>query len=162
MSGKRLKQLLLQSAELDDLARIDGDGNGATQKKKNKDRVLSRIEKNEEDKDDAIKDEKEVKLQKQLDSILYYDQAFAKKSRSTKESVKRKMKELSNSKQQRKRIKSNEVFVGTSSNSRSSSSSNFRRKSEPTYNKKRDVEKKRIRGLKDLARQLKKRDKKKK
>ena len=162
MSGRRLKQLLLQSAELDDLVST---ANTPSAKKplvrKKKENGISRVKNNENDDNDMKRDEKEVKLKSQLKSILFFDHAFSQRTGSTDKSMKRKMSELSNESNQRKKIKSKEGFVGSSSNSRSSSSFNSRRTREPTFNKKKDAEKKRIKSVTDLARQLRKRNTKK-
>ena len=157
MSGRRLKQLLLQSAELDEVAEV---GLAKQQQQKGeKYNVLRKkimVEGNNDDKDEG---ENEKKLKSQLESILYFDNAF--RERNGNMSMKRRMNELSDESKRRKKIRSNDSMYGTTSNSRSSSSSNARRKHEPTFDKKKDAERKRIQSLKDLARKMKKRRTKK-
>ena len=167
MSGRRLKQLLSQSAELDDLIQAaKGDDNAtkveATQtNKKSKSRSnqkSSSSSSSDNDSNSKNKNETEIKLQSQLDSILFFDHAFSRRAGSNKKSMKRKMDEIKNVTDQRKKIKSSHRLNGSTGNSRSSSSMNSRRKNIPTYNKKKDQRMKRIKNLKELARKLKKRN----
>ena len=106
-------------------------------------------------------DEHEKKLKSQLESILFFDHAFSRRSEISEQSKKRNLKEIKASKKIRDKIKGEGDYLnGSLSNSRCSSSINSRRKHEPTFDKKKDAERKRIKSLQDLARQLKKRQKK--
>jgi hypothetical protein len=117
-------------------------------------------------------EEQERKIKSKLTSILFIDHAFSKRSEPLHQSEKRKIQELHDSSTSRTKIlkqSGNEVsryeysgsIVG---NSRSSSSCYASKKKRhlPTFDKKKDGERKRIASLKDLANQLKTKQKKKK
>ena len=168
---KLLKQLLLQSAQLDDLATASSTRAGVTAKdssssskkrnlvllQHNTDSIATKHT-NKEDKSEN-ENEVEVKIKSQLDSILFYDKAFSRRSDNTESSKKRKMDELQKASNHEAKVMNK--TIGSIGNSRSSSSMNARRNRLPTFNKKRDKEKKRIQSLNDLAKQLRKRRKKK-
>ena len=177
MSGKKFKQLLVQSSELDDIITRHSDAiiSSSSSKKlsKTKEIIMShdtkkekgRYHNNNYDNNNELEssnvDEHEKKLKSQLESILFFDHAFSRRSEISEQSKKRKLKEIQASKKKRDKIKDEGDYLnGSLSNSRCSSSINSRRKHEPTFDKKKDAEKKRIKSLQDLARQLKKRQRK--
>ena len=170
MSGKKFKQLLLQSTELDDIVIASSSSSSKkndtglslrkTDKKKRKSHVLlgqASLSATSQEIDDYNTEDQ--KLKSQLESILFFDHAFSNRSEAFTKSKSRRMKEMNDEKRDRKKIRSNDGLNGTMSNSRSSSSYHARRNHEPTFNKKKDAERKRIQNLVDLAKQLKKRKK---
>lgn len=170
MSGKKFfKRLLLQSSELDDIIVASSNKNETdlnNKKKRKKTHETLEETKGHHVLLDASSQEanenndNEKKLKSQLESILFLDHAFSRRSDTSNRSKKRRIKEISKEKIDRKQIKSNDGLSGTMSNSRSSSSYHSRRKHEPTFNKKKDSERNRIQSLADLAKQLKKGKKK--
>mmetsp|Transcript_14333 Transcript_14333/g.21719 ORF Transcript_14333/g.21719 Transcript_14333/m.21719 type:complete len:176 (+) Transcript_14333:30-557(+) len=172
MPGKRLfKQLLLQSSALDDLAVTSTTATGAsttdagTLSRKKRKVIHNSVDKhagiNGKDDKSNSEDADEQKIKSQLDSILFYDNAFSRNAGITEKSIKRKMDEIQKSSKEVRKMKSAQGSIGTIGNSRSSSSMNSQRRHLPTFNKKKDKERKRIQSLKDLAKQLRKRNKKK-
>ena len=166
MSGKRFRKLLLQSTELDEIVNGTSSSVQSSHKKKRKQGLVNKNNNsnqiqnaftNSSKKDLEREKEKEI-LKKQIDSFLFYDHAFSRRSEITNQSKKRKMKELSMEENDKMMMKllGMDSGGGTFSNSRSSSSRNSRNKHEPTFDKKKDAERKKIKNLQDLARQLKK------
>lgn len=165
MSGKRLRKLLLQSSELDEITKVSSSSASSHKKRK---QIISKYEEensksiinndsNDKSKEELDREKKEGKLKSQLESLLFYDHAFSRRASITQKSMKRKMNELSKAENDRKMMKLlGQGVGGTLSNSRSSSSRNARRKNEPTFDKKKDSQRKEIKSLKDLARRLKK------
>ncbi len=170
MSGKKFKRLLQQSSELDEIivasSSNKNENNGLNKKKQKSHEILEQTKGGRlpfldtSSQEDNENNDNEKKLKSQLESILFLDHAFSRRSNTSNRSKKRRINEISKEKIDRKQIKSNDGLSGTMSNSRSSSSYHSRRKHEPTFNKKKDVERKRIQSLADLAKQLKKNKKK--
>jgi hypothetical protein len=167
MSGKKFKRLLLQSSELDEIIEASSKHKDTgLDDKKRRQRGHEIIQQTKaayhlvSDAPSQEENENEKKLKSQLESILFLDHAFSRRSDTSNKSKKRRIREISKEKSNRKQIKLNDGLQGTMSNSRSSSSYHSKRKHEPTFNKKKDAERKRIQTLADLAKQLKKGKKK--
>ncbi len=166
MSGKKLRKLLLQSSQLDEVTHNTRSTVSAAQKKRRKQAVnkSKHVENNTIDTnkstEDLKKEKDEKKLKSQLESFLFYDHAFSRRSEATNQSKKRKINELSKEQNDRLMMKllgmDSTLCGGTQTNSRSSSSRNSRKKHEPTFDKKKAAKRKEIKNLRDLARQLKK------
>mmetsp|Transcript_28472 Transcript_28472/g.32678 ORF Transcript_28472/g.32678 Transcript_28472/m.32678 type:complete len:183 (-) Transcript_28472:3018-3566(-) len=175
MSMKKLKHFLIQSSELDELSNL-GEAKKSNADKRKANGLITKKSKassstsskqrlvlgdtNADDNDDSTSS----KLQSQVASILFFDHAFSHRSYNTERSMKRKMNDDLKISEQRKKVKSEEGLGNSLSNSRSSSSSYQSKSSRhiPTYNKKKDEERKRVKSLQDLARKLQKRSTEKK
>jgi hypothetical protein len=147
MPSKLLKQFLQESAELDSI-------NDSLVEEKSRSKHMKKRKRNPEPL--AVEDssnEEGNELQNQVEAMLFYDVAFSRRDQSRKDALQRKGQEHKQIDRERKRI-SKDAFSGSLSNSRSTSSKFKQLKPTPTFNKRKDAEKKKIKSLRDLAKRL--------
>ena len=148
MPSKLLKQFLQDSAELDSI-------NDSLVKQNSRPKKTKKRKRNPEPLTvvDNRSNEEGNDLQNQVEAMLFYDVAFSKRDERRKEALQRKGQEDKKIDRERRRI-AKDAISGSLSNSRSSSSRFKQLKPTPTFNKKKHAEKKKIQGLRDLAKRL--------
>lgn len=137
MSSKLLKQIIAGGDEIDAIT------NPSSKELKKKKRLQSIKSQNQSVNDDEVK---KSALDLQVESMLFFDKAFADRRTGSNTSMERRKKSL---------ITKNKVSKSLT-NTRSSSSAYARKAPIPTFNKKRAAKEKKIKDLEKLARLLKK------
>lgn len=136
MSSKLLKQIIAGGDEIDAIT------NPSSKELKKKKRLQSIKSQNQSANDDEVK---KSALDLQVESMLFFDKAFADRRTGSNTSMERRKKSL---------ITKNKVSKSLT-NTRSSSSAYARKAPIPTFNKKRAAKEKKIKDLEKLARLLK-------
>lgn len=137
MSSKLLKQIIAGGDEIDAIT------NPSSKELKKKKRLQSIKSQNQSANNDEVK---KSALDLQVESMLFFDKAFADRRIGSNTSMERRKKSL---------ITKNKVSKSLT-NTRSSSSAYARKAPIPTFNKKRAAKEKKIKDLEKLARLLKK------
>jgi hypothetical protein len=137
MSSKLLKQIIAGGDEIDAIT------NPSSKELKKKKRLQSIKSQNRSANDDEVK---KSALDLQVESMLFFDKAFADRRTGSNTSMERRKKSL---------ITKNKVSKSLT-NTRSASSAYARKAPIPTFNKKRAAKEKKIKDLEKLARLLKK------
>lgn len=136
MSSKLLKQIIAGGDDLDAIT------NPSSKEMKKRKRLQSKQSQNQSENDDEVK--KSV-VDLQVESMLFFDKAFADRRTGSNTSMERRKKSLAKKKVSK-----------SLTNTRSSSSAYARKAPIPTFNKKRAAKEKKIKDLEKLARLLKK------
>ncbi|GFH45959.1 predicted protein [Chaetoceros tenuissimus] len=136
MSSKLLKQIIAGGDDLDAIT------NPSSKEMKKRKRLQSKQSQNQSENDDEVK--KSV-VDLQVESMLFFDKAFADRRTGSNTSMER-----------RKKLLAKKKVSKSLTNTRSSSSAYARKAPIPTFNKKRAAKEKKIKDLEKLARLLKK------